>query len=323
MVIFRPFILAPPQSEREFELNLKKLLQILEQLHRSLPIMDIFFPEGGRLKLPDWFTEWCERQGTRIHIATVQLHEIEQRLFLPPVSEKICKDYGLSEPYHNPEQFADAMLAALGQTPIADPIAASYTNGEVFEAAVRALGSNARKWSTFLVNEPALCNVLMNYNPAKVVANRISPASLMQFLPGITAPNDSQAIIAWAHLLNAVPDYYQTVIVPVAQGFQQLNPSLRMSELLLCLVGFFGTSSGSLKANAQLTGLLPQILKKKKWFSKWSYTNNAKRHVTRNIICDRWKFPGMRYALGAEFMRNLKWNGFKVTIAHSPLGKAA
>jgi hypothetical protein len=152
----------------------------------------------------------------------------------------------------------------------------------------------------------------MGYDPGKVITCRVSPESLMRFLPGQTAPNDSYSIIAWAHLLNAVPDYYQAVIVPVAHDLQKLNPSLLIAELLLCLVGYFGTDPNLYGVNGALGVALPEFFSKNKWCSAWGYTNADGKHINRNIICKKWKFPGMGYALGSEFMRNLKWNGFKI-----------
>ena len=242
---------------------------------------------------------------------TVQTNAIEGRLF-KHAYERIRKDYGLNGTYSDAHVFVQVLLNALGQTPILNPLAAPYTNHEVFEAAVRALGSNMRKWSLFLANEPELQKILMGYDPAKVVAGRVSPVSLMPFLPGQTAQNDSYAIIAWAHLLVQVPDYYQTVIVPVARMFQQLNPSLLMPELLLCMVGFFGNDPFPFSGNQLLAGGLPQPVQQNKWYGQWNYTNAAGKAVSRNIVRKKWKFPGMRYALGSEFMRNLRWNGFKV-----------
>jgi len=243
---------------------------------------------------------------------TLQLNVIEQQLFNPRISERIRKDYGLSANYSNSRLFAHAFLTALGQTPIPNPVAASYTNSVVFEATVRALGSNARKWSSFLANEPELRDVLFGYDPGKVVSSGVSPASLMPFLPGQTSPNDSHAIITWAHLLNAVPDYYQTVIAPVARRLEQSNSSLTTAELLLCLVGFFGTDPDLWSGNGSLIASLPQNLQSERVYSQWSYTSTSGKNPSRIIRSKKWKFPGMGYALGSEFLRNLKWDGFKV-----------
>ena len=243
---------------------------------------------------------------------TVRIDVIERQLFQNNVSQKISNDYGLSGTYSDPHQFAQAFLTALGQTPVGNPIAISYTNNDVFEAAVRALGSNARKWSSFLANEPALRRTLQNYDPGMVIASGVSPVSLMPFLPGQTAPNDSHAIIVWAHLLNRVPDYYQTVIVPVTRMFQHLDPSLTTPELLLCMVGFFGSDPAFIIGNLNPAPTVPPSLQTNSWFGRWNYTNAAGKHITRNLISKKWKFPGMRYALGSEFLRNLRWNGFKV-----------
>jgi hypothetical protein len=98
--------------------------------------------------------------------------------------------------------------------------------------------------------------------------------TLAAFLPGQTSTRDADAILRWVILLSERPHYYQ-VIVDVANAIIARALSLEMEilqhELFLCVVECMSN---------------PVSDPSKKW-------------------------PGMRFALGSKFLRNLGWSGFK------------
>ncbi len=55
-------------TQAEFERYLKSVLNDLDSLHRTHPITDMHFPGGGSLVIPEWFREWCDQRGIKIHI---------------------------------------------------------------------------------------------------------------------------------------------------------------------------------------------------------------------------------------------------------------
>ncbi|MBF0555553.1 MAG: hypothetical protein HQK96_13525 [Nitrospirae bacterium] len=228
---------------------------------------------------------------------TIDLSLVKKSLY-DNAKEEIIKDYGLQGNYNNPEELSAALLDALRQTPAVDPLAEKYSNYKVFEAAARSIGSNARKWSTFVRNEGMLCTTLHQYNPSHVVMNNVQPATIMCFLPGQSQKRDSEGIVAWANILNNVQDYYSKVIIPVAHLLREsVGNSLTIPHLMLYLVAFFGSEPGIWR-NSSIISALRKILPASLMLET-PYNN-------------KWKFKGMMYALGAEFLRNLGWSGFKV-----------
>jgi hypothetical protein len=207
------------------------------------------------------------------------------------VREKLQRDFGLSGVFSNQDMFIAELIANLGQTPLADPLECSYTNANVFRAAVRALGSNSRKWSTFIKNENALAEMLGGYDPIyasnAIENNLLNRERLASCLGGQTETNDADAILHWAKLL-AQDEHYYDFIKKLGGTFQSLaslrfGTSLTNSELMLCIVGYIGNPP-------------------KNWEGE-QFLGNTKQVIR--------KTPGMSYVLASEFMRNLGWEGFK------------
>ena len=97
---------------------------------------------------------------------TVDLAQIQERLYEDPqVVAKLVADYGVSRPPGDPHELATALTDAFGQQPDSIQVKRTVTNREVFRAAVRAIASNSRSWSTFLQYEPTLAELLGDYNP--------------------------------------------------------------------------------------------------------------------------------------------------------------
>ena len=225
----------------------------------------------------------------------IDLELIKQRLFSDPsVRHKILQDYGLTVQPQDPDELAAELIKQLGQSPVDDPLAQKPSNAEVFRAAVKALSSNSRAWATFLKAEPKLCSLLGGYDPAYAhyafEAGDLGIDDLKACLPGQSSSADAVAILRWAQLLTAVEDYYGYVR-GLGYYFRQraqecFDTALPNSELLLCVAGYLGDPPVSRPETSHLDAA----------------------HLPGPTYR---KLPGMRYVLASEFLRNLRWEGFK------------
>jgi hypothetical protein len=202
------------------------------------------------------------------------LELIKQRLF-EWARERIARDYRFNVPA-TPEELSQQVLQSLGQKACANPLNQNYDNDAVFHAAVRTLGSNSRKWATFLSNEPKLNRILSGFRVEEVGRTPPNCFDLAKLLPGQTATADARAILNWAHLLSRNQNYYASVVEASARIQNRLAEREKDDDishrLFMCVVAHF--------------------------------TNSSRGAQTR-------KWPGMGYVLGSEFLRNLHWNGFK------------
>jgi hypothetical protein len=115
------------------------------------------------------------------------------------IRQRIERDYGIGhEESLSPKKFVDRVIDKLDQTPSNNPLE-PHSNAQVFEAAVRALGSNSRSWATFLRNEKTLRDVLGGFDPAQ--ARSVDVNTLAKLLPGTTSTRDAEAITKWASML--------------------------------------------------------------------------------------------------------------------------
>lgn len=221
----------------------------------------------------------------------IDIPAIKARLFAnETVRSRIARDYGLTTVPTNADGFAADVLHKLGQRPSQAPLDQEFSNTDVFRAAVRALGSNQRKWADYLRVEPQIAEVLCGFDP--VESNRRARAEdIARWLPGQSKNADARAMIDWAKLLSSGVNYYQS-IRRLGAAFRSLSANvysepLTDAELLLCIVGYLGKPP-----------------------SKWAgadYLDSA----TRELPYIYWKTRGMGYVLASEFLRNLGWNGFK------------
>lgn len=214
---------------------------------------------------------------------TVELDEdaIAERLFCEErTRHRIERDYCIAAGAVSACEFVENVIMKLDQVPANDPLQ-PRSNAQVFEAAVKALGSNSRTWASFLRNLQPLREMLGGFDPAH--ARGVDPSALSKLFTGTTATRDADAIINWAVLLSDLADhsenYYNFVVnlaAAIRERAQKSGIDLPDERLMLCLVG-------------HLIDEPP-----KKWEGP---------HVG--------KLAGMRFALGSEFFRNLGWNGFK------------
>lgn len=198
------------------------------------------------------------------------------------IRERIARDYALpaAEAAGSPLEFVNAIINSFDQAPVDDPLR-PLSNNEVFKAATLALGSNSRSWATFLQSRDKLAEALGGYDP--VQARFVDTEVVAALLPGTTSRGDAKAIRQWADLLAECEErgenYYDQVIA-LANTFAERaagkGVELPAERLMLCVVGH----------------LIDQPP------TRWDGPRVG-------------KLPGMRFALGSEFFRNLGWNGFK------------
>lgn len=227
----------------------------------------------------------------------INAEAIKQRLFADPVVRaRIVRDYGIDFEPENPHEFASAVLRQLEQEPTPRPLEQEYGNGDVFRAAVRALGSNSRAWATFLRHEQRLCDLLNGYDPVlshhAAERGELTLKQLKACLPGLSSSKDAQAILDWARLLTEI-EYYYGFIQDLGAAFrrmgeEQYGEPVSDVDLMLCIAGYLGQQPP------------------KRWKGS-RYLSTRRQHVR----IDQHKAPGMRYILVSEFLRNLRWDGFK------------
>jgi hypothetical protein len=46
----------------------KRLCDVLSGLGKKFNVSDLFLPGGGDVPVPEWFKDWCKKNGIRIHI---------------------------------------------------------------------------------------------------------------------------------------------------------------------------------------------------------------------------------------------------------------
>lgn len=233
----------------------------------------------------------CQAYRYQINVSLVK-----ERLYAnEKTREKILRHYAINSKPSNACEFCTAVVGALDQRASPQPLRQNLDKVQVFRAAVRAIGSNNRMWSTFLRSERRLSELLAGFDPT--AANRLFQGSgsliheIKACLPGQSSSADARAICNWAQLLSQIEDYYHQVC-EIGQAFIELHsrepePALNDPELLLCLVGYLVHPPTS-----------------------WPGDGLFARAPNR-IHGERLRLPGMGYVLASEFMRNLGWDGFK------------
>lgn len=66
----------------------------------------------------------------------------------PVIRAQIIRDYGPTPELTSADELAAALLGGFEQAPSSRPLAQSFSNRDVFRAAVKALGSNSRTWAS-------------------------------------------------------------------------------------------------------------------------------------------------------------------------------
>ena len=218
-------------------------------------------------------------------VQTIDWNKVVEACFANSgIRKRICDDYGI-EDSGTPQDLADRLVQSFDQTP---PEGHSWEghqeNRPVFRAAVLAIGSNSRKWATFLQHKRRLRDILFGYDPAsvrkKLQSGQSMEREIRECLPGVTARRDSEAIMRWAKLLGDGPPYYDG-LVELRRKIAAL-PQVQDNEAIPLVAGVLGVGSKRINEHWPPPGGL-----------------------------GTWKVPGMGFILACEFLRNLYWGTFK------------
>src|SRR5688572_18438783 len=100
----------------------------------------------------------------------VNLDKVREKLFADSkVVARICRDFGLRLP-SSPRDLADSLVKTFGQVQAVESVP-STPEGRIFRAAVFALGSNSRRWATFLKFEERNRDTLLRSYDPRAFAN--------------------------------------------------------------------------------------------------------------------------------------------------------
>lgn len=71
-VVVIPTIEIPPPSVAPIPQSIddyfKSLRDVLTGMTKKFKITDLYFPGGGNIPLPNWFSNWCNQNGINVHI---------------------------------------------------------------------------------------------------------------------------------------------------------------------------------------------------------------------------------------------------------------
>lgn len=211
----------------------------------------------------------------------------------PAVRGRLVRDFALTPASDAPEDLVATLLEAFDQAPLENPLRRPPSPTELFRAAVRALGSNSRRWSTFLAAEPDLADLLHQYDPDRVVsdieAGSLDVDRLLPYFPGITGRADAAAVLGWsrkAHERHFAHQIEATVRALRDRHDQLFGQPLARAHLMPLVVAFLVSPTRRL-------GVV-----------QWMFEDHE-------FEAGLWKLPGMGPALGSELFRNLGWDGFK------------
>jgi hypothetical protein len=214
--------------------------------------------------------------------ALIPLEAIRARLFRDAAkAARIRRDYGLSQELYGMD-LEHALLSSFGQRE-RDVTASRPDQKEVFEAAVRALGSNSRTWVAFLRGERAIRKALAGYDPtvAATASRDELLGELRSALSGQTAAKDARAMLDWAFLLTKVEDY---------------------GDLLRALRAYFVERAGGIGLQLSTPDVTALVA------ASVGSPSPTLAHQFPGVAL---KAPGMGPTLASEFLRNLGWSGFK------------
>ena len=202
----------------------------------------------------------------------LDLHRIAGQLAEPGIRDRIIRDYGLVDAPSDPETFVKAWIGSLEQHARATPLSPIPTAEAIYKAVVHALASNSRTWTSFLGKRDQLWGIL-GASPTETTLNP-SPdlhEQVRACLPGQTGRADARAILSWAKILADNPSW--------GQGLQAVW--------------------GAQGEAAERLGILPP--------EPQEQMISLALHLG---ACGK-QTPGLGFALSAEFLRNLGFEGFK------------
>ena len=224
----------------------------------------------------------------------LDLKEIGNALFQSAKRQAMMSDYGIDHA-ETADDFITALVEKLQQKAAADPLAQLPTPNQVFRAAVWSIGSNSRKWSTFMRKEQDLAHLLFEYDP--VSSNRamgskaLKIEDLKPFFPGQTMSRDVNSVVSWADRLHCrdVAQEIQAIAITLKSLYcQEIAPQMPDGRMLPMLATFLSSPPSN------------------RW-PGWVLIHEYQPLLTQTTL----KLPGMGLALTSEFLRNLGWSGFK------------
>jgi len=216
---------------------------------------------------------------------TLDVPAVEKALF--ERASTIGPRYNVQEPFTDPSSFATRLIRAMKQQGVDNPTEVRKSPTDVFHAAVRSLGSNQTDWARYMAAEDAIGRVLHSFDPVAVDKARLEgqdiQADLVAALPRTTPGRTASRVLTWAENLTNEPDLYDEI--------QNLGRTIQ--------------AAGGI-SDHELLPVVSLVL------SADPLTRLSRQRLTALGIHDRtWKLPGMGFALTAEFLRNLGWEGFK------------
>lgn len=213
----------------------------------------------------------------------IDIRAVKRRLFEDKsIRYRICRDYSLDIGL-SPNAVAHALLDAFGQLPNTDlDDCGTVSNQIVFRAAARAIGSNSRKWTDFLRSEKQLIRLTSGYEPRQT-HERSTEQEIAACLSGQTAGRDAKAIWECAKMLASEHNYYKEIESLENMVCEKCDEQF---EVMPSMAVILGTTNPT----KQMLANFPP--------PKW-------------LDAKKWKIEGMGATLASEFLRNLKFSGFK------------
>ena len=149
----------------------------------------------------------------KVFAMKINIDLIKQQLFADPkIRARILRDYGIEKQPFNAHELGMSVVGMFDQEPSPQPLQQSVNNAQVFRAAVKSLRSNSRAWATFLKFEPALRELLHDYDPVQsaldLSQHKLALEQIKTCLPGQSSSADALAIKQWADLLSGEENYY-------------------------------------------------------------------------------------------------------------------
>ncbi|KKB97186.1 hypothetical protein WR43_20270 [Mycolicibacter arupensis] len=220
----------------------------------------------------------------KVRLMQFDLDLLRERVFTK--RDKIASDYGIADPADSPTDFAAQVIDAIDQRPAENPLDQHITNNTVFRAAVAAIWSSGTDWKVVLRRRADVEAALHQYD-LETLANDpdVTVATLSPKLGSRFQKSHAAAILKWAERLAANPDYYQQAICAVGKQLRSATEpaGLTDGELMIALAVLF--SEGATTQTPVSTVPAPEL-----------------------------KAPGMGIAISCEFLRNLRWSGFKPDV---------
>lgn len=222
----------------------------------------------------------------------LDLERIETDLFQDArVRERLQQEYELESEPGSPRELSEALVRAMGQE-IPRASLADARDGDIFRAAVEAISSGSRRWSTYLAMRAQLQVSFGQFNDPAAWTDRLQTpngvAELASVLGGQSPTQQADAIAAWAERASgpkSVGDVIRAADQAMRAWSEAHDTALSDTEATLALAARLAHSN-----------------------SRWPAGAHA---ATSSLSGSDLKGPGMGVPIAMEFLRNLGCPGFK------------